>query len=618
MPDITPAQTRIVEAYIARLRAQMLRVLASVGGATEKPSIGAIRAIRVHLTFVRIAMEECTPEHLRGYGEVPEALVPELAGLSVELEGIVSALDSTLGHGPGHDLTEKLARLPGDSLEAGSLRKLEEIVTRRGLAEFRGPLAALIDRLTAPQFEIALFGQVSCGKSSLLNLLIGQELLPVGVNPITAVPTRVVYAESPELTVWFADRQVKRFDLADLADFVSEERNPGNAKGVARIVAGVPANRLRQGVVFVDTPGLGSLATSGAAETKAYLPQCDLGVVLVNSSTTIGPEDVATIQALYEAGVQPAVVLSKADLLTPEDRIKAAEYIAGRTSLQVFPVSTVGGDQGLLDEWFNGQIAPLYEQQKTLALASIRRKIGVLREAVERALESPVVELTPERRRELEAADNRLRAAAGAITKIEKDAVRACDSLRSLAPAAIGYAARRLAEAWRGGDKTPSREIVREAIAKVARSAAGEIVEAMDSLTAQLRASIEETARTLEMTVPPVEGEGLRDLPQIDLSQIRCDPAPPFLAHFGRWAATYSAERQLRTNVEEAASAALISYGKVLQLWTRTALDQMRNRFDARADGYRAQLARMLNPVGRSPGDGDNVESDIDWLRGQS
>lgn len=48
--DITPAQTRMVEAYVARLRTQMLRVLDSIGGQPGRPAIGALRAIRVHLT----------------------------------------------------------------------------------------------------------------------------------------------------------------------------------------------------------------------------------------------------------------------------------------------------------------------------------------------------------------------------------------------------------------------------------------------------------------------------------------------------------------------------------------------------------------------------------------
>ena len=77
----------------------------------------------------------------------------------------------------------------------------------------------------------------------------------------------------------------------------------------------VPARRLREGVTFVDTPGLGSLATAGAEETVAYLPRCDLGIVLVDAASTLTHEDLAIVQALYQSGAQAMVLVSKADLL---------------------------------------------------------------------------------------------------------------------------------------------------------------------------------------------------------------------------------------------------------------------------------------------------------------
>jgi len=89
----------------------------------------------------------------------------------------------------------------------------------------------------------------------------------------------------------------------------------------------LPAQRLREGVVYVDTPGLGSLATSGAAETKAYLPRCDLGVVLIDAGSTLTQDDLATVQTLRDAGIPASVLLSKADLLAPADRERALQYV---------------------------------------------------------------------------------------------------------------------------------------------------------------------------------------------------------------------------------------------------------------------------------------------------
>ena len=64
---------------------------------------------------------------------------------------------------------------------------------------------------------------------------------------------------------------------------MTEQENPGNTKHVTRLLVKIPAPRLSSGIVLVDTPGLGSLATTGAAETLAYLPRCDLGIVLIDA-----------------------------------------------------------------------------------------------------------------------------------------------------------------------------------------------------------------------------------------------------------------------------------------------------------------------------------------------
>ena len=72
----------------------------------------------------------------------------------------------------------------------------------------------------------------------------------------------------------------------------------------------VPSPRLREGVVLVDTPGVGSLAASGSAETFAYLPRCDLSVVLIDADSNLNDDDLSLLRALYEAGI-PAQAFSQ-------------------------------------------------------------------------------------------------------------------------------------------------------------------------------------------------------------------------------------------------------------------------------------------------------------------
>jgi len=95
------------------------------------------------------------------------------------------------------------------------------------------------------------------------------------------------FADSPPLIVQFSD----------LSDFATERGNPNNAKQVTRIHIKLPSPKLTEGIIFVDTPGLGTLATSGSTETLTYLPQCDLGILMLEASVGVTPSSVAKAMA---------------------------------------------------------------------------------------------------------------------------------------------------------------------------------------------------------------------------------------------------------------------------------------------------------------------------------
>jgi GTP-binding protein EngB required for normal cell division len=420
--DLSPVQIKVVQDYVARIRAQMLQVLKSQGISPPGPRFGAAHSIRVNLEFAEVAFDECRPDALRGYGKVPESLIPELNGLVEEMRSLLRKLSTYLAQDIGQDLQARLQRLEHTSDEIELLKTLERIINERGLVEFRSALSIILDRLESNSFQIAVFGRVSSGKSSLLNHILETDVLPVGVNPITAVPTRIVHSPEPKLMVAYLDRKSEEIEIARLPEFVSEQFNPGNLKHVTRIVVELPSRRLQDGVVFVDTPGLGSLATAGAAETLAYLPQCDLGVVLVDAGSTLSQEDLSTLQSLYGAAIPALLILSKVDLLAPEDRDRSVRYISAQISsqlglkLSIYPVSTKGGHARLLDEWFAHEIQPLCDRHQELAQQSLRRKIGALRDAVEAALKVRLEiagKVPKEGKRHLRATETQLRKATG-------------------------------------------------------------------------------------------------------------------------------------------------------------------------------------------------------------
>jgi GTP-binding protein EngB required for normal cell division len=628
--DLTSAQRRVVEDYISRIRAQLIRVLD--GQNIERPpaDIPVARSLHSTLTFVEIAVEELKPEHMRGYGEIPPHSAVELNGIAGELQGLVRQLDQYLMRGAGENLQRRLEKLEQTGDEVPLLRKLETVITEHGLVEFRSTLSMILDRLEDNSFEIAMFGRVSSGKSSLLNAILETDVLPVGVMPITAVPTRLAFGESPAVNVWFANRSPARYEISRLPEFAAEQLNPGNEKHVTRIVAQLPSPRLRDGITFVDTPGLGSLAARGAAETLAYLPRCDLGVLLIDAGSSLTPDDLQTIQILYDAPIPAAVLLSKADLLTAQERSRVTEYVKDHIrkelnlDLTVHAVSVVRESKELLARWFEEDIAPLYSQRQELKMRSIRRKVGALRQSVEIALRERLRRKEPiplKKIEQLRMVEGELRQASGRLEEMKKVARRVADEVEYAGSGRVlQIAGAYLVESWSlpGTDEKPSSEIVSDAVTRAIQEQTEALRRRMDVLAHKLHETLQSTAKVLETSDVPAEEEFssvLREMPAFDLGQFTFRlRRPVLLTLWGRRLSESFITRRLAKLIGTHLARSLSAYRALLYDWSERTLGQVQRRFDAYANSYRAQVERSLRGQEWPPDQADVIRRDLELL----
>jgi GTP-binding protein EngB required for normal cell division/ABC-type transporter Mla subunit MlaD len=626
--DIAPAQRRVIEDYITRIRAQLVRVLD--GQHIERPTadIPVSRSLHAVLTFIDIAVEELKPEYMRGYGQVPDAAAVELNGIAGELRGLVNQLDQYVTRGSRENLQQRLERLEQSGDEVLLLKRLESIITGHGLVEFRSTLSMILDRLEDNSFEIAIFGRVSSGKSSLLNAILETDILPVGVTPITAVPTRITYGKSPLVTVWFANRAPEEFDISRLPEFVAEQLNPGNEKHVTRILVRLASARLEDGVIFVDTPGLGSLATRGAAETLAYLPRCDMGVVLIDAGSTLTPDDLQTIQILYEAAIPATVLLSKADLLGPQDRARIIEYvkqhIKGELNLDlpVHPVSVMPQERDLLAQWFTNDIAPLYNQRQELKLRSVRRKIGALRQSVEFALRSRLRrkdQLSPQNIEHLREVEKELRQASGKLEEVKKIARQISDEIDVLSRKAIRKAAASVVESWQApGRQQDAREVVVASLTQTVEEKTEMLRRFMAALAHELHDSLASAAKALDMKDGPSEEEFsslLREMPAFDLGELRFSmKRPSVVLLFGRSVSESVVANRLTKAIAPQLSSSLSAYRALLHDWAERTLTQVQRRFDAYANSYRAQAERSVGTQDIAPEQEELIRRDLEAI----
>lgn len=198
-------------------------------------------------------------------------------------------------------------------------------------------LRGLGDRLRSLEFRVAVVGQFKRGKSTLLNALLGEEVLPSAVLPLTSVPTLLRHAPSRRIEVLFADGHPPvRAEFADapslrgaLADYVTEKGNPENRRGVERVVVGHPAPVLANGLSLVDTPGIGSTHRHNTETTLAFLPECDAALFVVSPDPPLTEVEIEFLRSVKPEAVRLHVILNKVDTVGPEDRDELVRFVAG-------------------------------------------------------------------------------------------------------------------------------------------------------------------------------------------------------------------------------------------------------------------------------------------------
>src|SRR6266545_1714710 len=300
-------------------------------------------------------------------------------------------------------------------LEA-SLAKLASAAELLGLADVAGQVGEAARRLAGLELEVAVVGEFKRGKSTLLNALIGVEVLPAGVLPLTAVPT-VLERGEPVCRVTFTDGHTEEHDLGAVAEFVTEEHNPGNRLGVQRVVVRLHAPLLDEGVRLVDTPGVGSVLEHNTRATDAYLPSLDAAILVTSADPPISRGERAFLGRVAEQAVRLFVVLNKADYLSGEELRRTVEF-TGR----------VGGPAGLAR--FAKDLRRFLERERAAAVAdaatqSGRRALGLLALALD--LERRAAELPEEHAADealLEAAVRRAMAALDQTLEPHRAALR--------------------------------------------------------------------------------------------------------------------------------------------------------------------------------------------------
>ncbi len=609
LSDLSPSQSSCIEDYVSLIRTRLLSIVESSDIEMDKPDIPASRAVRVRLASIQVSVDELRPKAMRSYGPMEHEAENYLSGIVNELRALVTQVDQFLTGAAGQNFSERLRALEQGSYDISHLKKIEECITRNGLVEFRPALASILDQVEEQTFEIAVFGRVSSGKSSLLNAILGDNILPVGVTPVTALPIHIRWGKDPIIEVFFVDKKPMTSHIADLPLYASEQHNPSNTLHVSKIMVFVPSARLQNKVGFVDTPGLGSLATAGAAETYAYLPRCDLGLVLIDASSTLTPEDIHTILTLQQAAIPVQILVSKADLLSLADQSSLIEYISNQMYSRcnerypIHPVSIQNTHRDLLSRWYDTCMLPLIHQAHEMKARSLQRKIGTLWESVQLTLDKQkkVSEtLSPERRKELLGIETALRKGSARIEQFRTQYSKP-NAVKSpkISPLWTILAKNITEYISKTSEKNNHYDLlVKDIIVQYVHDEMKSTFRELSDLASDLHNILVACAEILnshEGAEPDDLIDRIRNVPLFDPGPCECCLSlPPFSSVLGESYIENSLKKQIKEDLKVPLTHSFEMYTQHYGKWILETISDLETTYENKAGEYRATISKML------------------------
>ena len=219
-------------------------------------------------------------------------------------------------------------------------QQLAEVADAVGMVTLaRDIRATRVPKLEAERFHLVVLGEFNHGKSTFVNALLGQDVLPTGITPTTASINHVVHAQSATARVVLASGESRHIEPAQLKDWVTVAG--GHASEVAYVELGFPSELLVNNVVLVDTPGVNDLNDQRAEVTYGYVPRADAVVFLLDAGQALKDSEREFLRSrvLETARDRLIFVLGKMDLLNADERSAVLDYVRkGLASIAPDPV----------------------------------------------------------------------------------------------------------------------------------------------------------------------------------------------------------------------------------------------------------------------------------------
>lgn len=268
---------------------------------------------------------------------------------------------------------------------AGMLGEASDVIADLNMQQFRDNLKKLSDKVQNDSFKVQIVGTFKNGKSTFINSLLGEEVLPAYALPCTAVVNEVKWGEEKKAIVHFrnplpdklpsgipekAKQHMQKFNMKDIPPIeISYDEiekyaviSIGHGKEeleyespYEKIEVFWPLPILKNGVEIIDSPGLNECATRTRV-TMNYISKADAILFVLDATRILSADEMRVIEhTLKEQGFDdPFIIVNKFDAIRNREKDQMRQYVRdkldGYTTNDFFFVSALNALDGKLDD----------------------------------------------------------------------------------------------------------------------------------------------------------------------------------------------------------------------------------------------------------------------------
>lgn len=210
----------------------------------------------------------------------------------------------------------------------------------------------MLQRASVSEVSVLICGEFKRGKSSFINSFLGEPLCPTDPGIATSVVSIIRYGQTKKVTRFYGDVKNLKSEVVPFEDIEKYAKGSSlEVDNTIMLIIELPSEKLKNGLVLMDTPGVGGLDPRHLFLTLYVMPKADVTFFVVDAGEPLSSTELDFYkEKILQYAPSAKIILNKSDLKTKEELeqlvIDTKTKIASHSSIEsdkvdIMPVSSL-------------------------------------------------------------------------------------------------------------------------------------------------------------------------------------------------------------------------------------------------------------------------------------